>query len=167
MIEKCKNICSYEITDLSIKNYNGHKHLGSTSDTTIKEISMHVDNPKGPGLVNNIQKTVTMQEFIFTDKVSVFMTCEINSCGKKMPYAVGSPVFTCPSCGTCQKIKGAKKVLPLGYCSVVSILHVWHESEPIKLYLLFALLIYSSRNVCAVCVRTNSRFVCITVRAFY
>ena len=32
MIEKCKNSNSYEITDLSVKNYNGHTHLGSTSD---------------------------------------------------------------------------------------------------------------------------------------
>ena len=118
MIEKCKNSCSYEITDLSIKNYNEHKHLGSTSDTTILEISMHVDNTKGPGLVNNIQKTVTMQELIFTGKVIVFMTCEIDSCEKKMPYPVGSPFFTCPSCGTCQKIKGRKRC----YCLVIAVL---------------------------------------------
>ena len=32
MIEKFKNSSSYDITDLSIKNYNGHKHLGSTYD---------------------------------------------------------------------------------------------------------------------------------------
>ena len=40
MIEKCKSSSSYYITDLSVKNYNGHTHLGSTSDTTIKEIDM-------------------------------------------------------------------------------------------------------------------------------
>ena len=32
--------------------------------------------------------TEKLQEFIFTDKVSVFMTCQINSCKKKMPYAI-------------------------------------------------------------------------------
>ena len=47
MIEKCKSSSSYYITDLSVKNYNGHTHLGSTSDTTIKEIDMYVDNPQG------------------------------------------------------------------------------------------------------------------------
>lgn len=62
MIEKCKSSSSYYIIDLSIKNYNGHTHLGSTSDTTIKEIDMYVDNLQGPQLVTNIQK------FIFTDK---------------------------------------------------------------------------------------------------
>ncbi|CAH3148867.1 unnamed protein product [Pocillopora meandrina] len=41
---------------------------------------MYVDNPQGPQLVTNIQK------FIFTDK--------IHSCKKKMPYTIGSPVFT-------------------------------------------------------------------------
>lgn len=46
MIEKCKNASSYEITDLSVKKYNGHTPLGSTSDTAIKEINMHVDNPQ-------------------------------------------------------------------------------------------------------------------------
>lgn len=66
MIEKCKNSSSCDITDLSIKNYNGHKHLGSTYDTTIKEINMHVANPQRPQLVTNIQKTATIQEFIFT-----------------------------------------------------------------------------------------------------
>ena len=51
------------------KELQWHTHLGSTSDTTIKEIDMYVDNPQGPQLVTNIQK------FIFTDKVSVFVTC--------------------------------------------------------------------------------------------
>lgn len=54
MIEKCKNLCSYEIIDLSIKNYNGYKYFGLISDIIIKEISMYVDNFKGLGLVNNI-----------------------------------------------------------------------------------------------------------------
>ena len=125
MIEKCKNSNSYEITDLSVKNCNGHTHLGSTSDTTIKEISMHVDNPKGPQLVTNIQKTVTIQEFIFTDKVSVFMICQINSCKKKMPYVIDSPVFTCPSCGTCQKVKGAKKGATARLCAEIEGKQVW------------------------------------------
>lgn len=60
MIEECKNSSRYDITDLSIKNYNGHKHLVSTYDTTIKEISMYVDNLQRPQLVTNIQKTVTI-----------------------------------------------------------------------------------------------------------
>ena len=111
MIEKCKNSNSYEITD--------------QSDTTIKEISMHLDNPKGPQLVTNIQKTVTIQEFIFTDKVSVFMTCQINSCKKKMPYVIESPVFTCPSCGTCQKVKGAKKGATAWLCAEIEGKQVW------------------------------------------
>ena len=38
------------------------------------------------------------------------MTCQINSCKKKIPYAIGPPVFTSPSCCTCQKVKGVKKV---------------------------------------------------------
>lgn len=125
MIEKCKNSRSYEITELSVKNYNGHTHLGSTSDTTIKEINMHVENPKGPHLVTNIQKAVTIQEFIFTDKVSVFMICQINTCKKKMPYAIGSPVFTCQSCGTCQKVKSAKKGATARLCAEIEGKQVW------------------------------------------
>ena len=26
-----------------------------------------------------------------------------------MPYVTESPVFTCPNCGTCQKVKGQKE----------------------------------------------------------
>ena len=130
MIEKCKNSNSYEVTDLSVENYNGHMHLGSTNGTTIKEISMHVlnivENPKGPQLVSNIHKTATKQELIFTDsKVSVFMTCYINNCKKEIPYVIESPVFTCPSCGSCQKVKGAKKGATAQLCAAIEDKKVW------------------------------------------
>ena len=37
------------------------------------------------------------------------MTCQINSCKKKISCAIESPVFTWPSCGVCQRVKAAKK----------------------------------------------------------
>ena len=38
MIQMCENSKSYEIKDLSVKNYSGHTHLGTTVTTSMKEI---------------------------------------------------------------------------------------------------------------------------------
>ena len=40
---------------------------------------------------------IGIQEFKFVDKVYVFMTCQIKSCKKKMPHAVGSTILKCLS----------------------------------------------------------------------
>ena len=53
------------------------------------------------------------------------MTCQINSSKKKMPYAIEYPVFTCPSCGTCQKVKGAKKGATAWLCARIEGKEVW------------------------------------------
>ena len=55
-----------------------------------------------------------------TDKVSVLVTCQINSCKRKIPYAIESPVFTWPSCGVCQKVKAAKKGTTARLCAQIA-----------------------------------------------
>ena len=125
LIETCQNMKSYEIKDLSVKNYSGHTHLGTTAETTIKEIDMQVDNPKGPELLSNVKKTINVKEFIFTDKVNVFMACQVQSCKKKMPYSVGSAIYTCTNCGTCQKLKAATKGATARLCTEIEGKQVW------------------------------------------
>jgi len=42
-----------------------------------------------------------------------------------MPYVIESPVFTCPSCGTCQKVTGAKKGATARLCAEIKGKQVW------------------------------------------
>ena len=47
------------------------------------------------------------------------------SCRKKMPYSVGSTTFTCTSCGTCQKVKLAKKGATARLCAEMEGHQTW------------------------------------------
>ena len=79
---------SYEIKNLSVKNFNGkaedaprnnnrnHVHSNNIIDPLMKEL-------KGKELLINIKKTITVEEFKFTDKVNTFMVCQIPNCKKK------------------------------------------------------------------------------------
>ena len=125
MITHCKNATAYEMKNLSVKNYSGNTHLGTTATTTIEEIEMKIDNIQGPELLNNLQQTITVDEFLFADKVNIFMTCQIQACKKKMPYSVGSTVFTCPSCRTSQKVRAAKKGISARLCIELNGKQVW------------------------------------------
>ena len=125
MITHCKNATAYEMKNLSVKNYSGNTHLGTTATTTIEEIEMKIDNIQGPELLKNLQQTITVDEFLFADKVNIFMTCQIQACKKKMPYSVGSTVFTCPSCRTSQKVRAAKKGISARLCIELNGKQVW------------------------------------------
>ena len=125
MITRCNNSTAYEIKNLSVKNYSGNTHLGTTATTAIEEIEIEIDNIQGPGLLNNLQQTITVEEFLFADKVNIFMTCQIKSCNKKMPYSVGNTVFTCPYCRASQKVKAAKKGISARLCINLDGKQVW------------------------------------------
>ena len=56
------------------------------------------------------------------------MTCHINSCKKKTPYAIESPVFTGSSCGTCQKVKGARNGATAWLCAQIEGKEVSHTA---------------------------------------
>ena len=80
---------------------------------------------KGKELLTNIKKTITVEEFKFTDKVNTFMVCQIPNCKKKMPYAVDCKVITCASCGTCQKVKACEKGMSAHLCAQIDGKDVW------------------------------------------
>ena len=82
MIQKCNSLKSYEFTNLCVKNYSGHGHLGTTATTTIKEIDLKIDNLKGPDLLQESQKSITVNGLFFTDKVNIVWTCQ-NKCSTR------------------------------------------------------------------------------------
>ena len=115
----------YEINNLSVKNFNGKTHLGTTTETTFTPIDPLMKELKGKELLTNIKKTTTVEEFKFTDKVNTFMVCQIPNCKKKMPYAVDCKVITCASCGTCQKVKACEKGVSARLCAEVDGKDIW------------------------------------------
>ena len=100
---------SYKMKNLRVKNFNGKTHLETTTETTFTPIDPLMKELKGKELLTNIKKTITADEFKFTDKVNTFMVCQIPNCKKKMLCAVDCKVITCASCGTCQKVKACEK----------------------------------------------------------
>ena len=116
---------SYDIKNLSVKHFNGKTHLGTTTETTFTPIDTLLKDIKGKELLTNIKKTITVEEFKFTDKVNTFMVCQIPNCKKKMPYAVYCKVITCASCGTCQKVKACEKGMSAHLCAQIDGKDVW------------------------------------------
>lgn len=116
---------SYDIKNLSVKNFNGKTHLGTTTETTFTPIHTLLKDIKGKELLTNIKKTITVEEFKFTDKVNTFMVCQIPNCKKKMPYAVDCKVITCASCGTCQKVEACEKGMSAHLCAQIDGKDIW------------------------------------------
>ena len=54
---------SYDIKNLSVKNFNGKTHLGTTTETTFTPIDTLLKDIKGKELLTNIKKTITVEEF--------------------------------------------------------------------------------------------------------
>ena len=102
--------------------------LGTTPTTTCQKVDLQLTEVKGPQLLSNTEKEIVIQEFKFVDKVNVFMTCQIKSCKKKMPHAVGSTVLKCASCGTSQKVKGAENGMSARFCAEIDGKDCWLTS---------------------------------------
>ena len=116
---------TYSFQNLSVKNYSGMTLLGTTPTTTFQKVDLQLTEVKGPQLLSNTEKEIVIQEFKFVDKVNVFMTCQIKSCKKKMPHAVGSTVLKCTSCGTSQKVKAAQNGMSARLCAEIDGKDCW------------------------------------------
>lgn len=116
---------SYEIKNLSVKNFNGKTHLGTTTETMFTPIDPLMKELKREELLTNIKKTITVEEFKFTGKVNTFMVCQIPNCKKKIPYAVDCKVITCASCGSCQKVKECEKGMSVRLCAELDVKDIW------------------------------------------
>ena len=116
---------TYSFQNLSVKNYSGMTLLGTTPTTTFQKVDLQLTEVKGPQLLSNTEKEIVIKEFKFVDKVNVFMTCQIKSCKKKMPHAVGSTVLKCTSCGTSQKVKAAENGMSARLCAEIDGKDCW------------------------------------------
>lgn len=101
----------YKFENLTVKNYSGTTLLGTAPVTTYEETNLELESTKGPELLSNTERDLTVAEFNFVDKVNIFMTCQLKTCNKRMPHALGSTVFKCHACGATQKVKSAKKAM--------------------------------------------------------
>ena len=109
LLSKLESGQSYCFQNLSIKKYSGITLLGTTPTRTFKETDLQLNEVKGTTLLSNTEREIVIKELKFFDKASVFVICQIPSCKKKMPQAVGVSVFKCLSCRTTQKVKAAGK----------------------------------------------------------
>ena len=57
--------------------------LLGTAPTTYIETDLKFNCTKGPELLSNTERELTIAEFNFVDKVNIYMTCQIKSCQKK------------------------------------------------------------------------------------
>ena len=83
LIDQVQNNKSYTFKNLSVKNYSGNTMLGSTASTTFDEVQTELKQVKGPDLLENKDKKVTVKEFKFVDKLNIYFQCQIKSCNKK------------------------------------------------------------------------------------
>ena len=77
--------------------------LGSTTSKTFDEVQTELKQVKGPDLLENKDKKVTVNEFKFVDKLNIYFQCQIKYCNKTMPHNITANIITCPSCGATQK----------------------------------------------------------------
>ncbi|KAK2549400.1 hypothetical protein P5673_030229 [Acropora cervicornis] len=98
LIDQVQNNKSYTFKNLSVKNHSGNTMLGSTASTTFDEVQTELKQVKGPDLLENKDKKVTVKEFKFVEKLNIYFQCQIKYCNKTMPYNITANIITCPSC---------------------------------------------------------------------
>ena len=125
LIDKVQNSKSYTFKNLSVKSYSGNTMLGTTAWTTFDEVQTELKQVKGPDLLENKEKKVTVQEFKFVDKLNIYFQCQIKACNKKMPYDINANIIKCPSCGATQKTKASKKAMSARLCADVDGRETW------------------------------------------
>lgn len=127
LTDKLESGKAYKLTNLTIKNYAGNTNLGTTVETTFTQEDLQLEEMKGAKLLAelNNEEELIVKEFKFVDKVNVFLTCQIKTCNKRMPYSVGCVTAKCQSCGTTQKVKFAKQGMSARLCTEVEGKDLW------------------------------------------
>ena len=73
LTEKVENSKSYTLKNLRVKNYSGNAMLETTVSTPFDEVQSELKELKGPDLLQNTDKEVTVQEFKFVDKLNIYL----------------------------------------------------------------------------------------------
>ena len=127
LIKTLENGKSYHVKNLSVKNYSGNTLLGTTPSTLFEDsdTTISLDKIKGPQLLANAEKNISVSEFKFVDKLNIYIICQIKTCNKKMPHMPGKNVVQCPHCGASQKVKNATKNITARLCADLNGQEVW------------------------------------------
>lgn len=128
LIDQVQNNKSYTFKNLSVKNYLGNTMLGSTASTTFDEVQTQLKQVKGPDLLENKDKKVTVKEFKFVDKLNIYFQCQMKSCNKKKPYNITANIITYPSCGATEKTKASKKAMSARLRADVDGTETWYTA---------------------------------------
>lgn len=101
--------------------------LGTTPTTLFEEsdVTVPLEKIKGPELLANAEKTISVSEFKFVDKLNVYNICQIKTCNKKMPHMPGKNIVQCPHCGASQKVKNATKNITARLCADLDEQELW------------------------------------------
>lgn len=127
LIKTLKNGKSYHVKNLSIKNCSGNTLQGTTSTTLFEEgdVTVSLDKIKAPELLANAEKTISVTEFKFVDKLNIYIICQIKTYNKKMPQMPGKNIVQCPHCGASQIVKNATKNITARLCADLDGQEVW------------------------------------------
>lgn len=82
LIANIKTSQSYLLKNLSVKNFQGKTFLSTTPTTTVSPTTLTLQSVKGPHMLENPEKEVTVANFNMVSKLNVFSSCIV--CNKKL-----------------------------------------------------------------------------------
>lgn len=132
----------YKFENLTVKNYSGTTLLGTAPVTTYEETNLELESTKGPELLSNTERDLTVAEFNYVDKVNIFMTCQLKTCNvapisstssiplADQPFVVGPGFSPVPAKLVNQIVAG--KYIDLSKLLAANLVHA--ETEPQLLF---------------------------------
>eukprot|EP00794_Sanderia_malayensis_P001010 gene1010-330_t len=68
---------TYKFTSLAVKHFKGSCFLATKPNTTVEEVDQQINDIKGPQLLNNPHKQITLKRFSMVKGLSVFFLPEL------------------------------------------------------------------------------------------
>lgn len=82
LIANIKTGQSYLLRNLTVKNFQGKTFLSTTPTTNVSPTSLTLQSVKGPDILENPEKEVTVAYLNMVSKLNVFSSCKV--CNKKL-----------------------------------------------------------------------------------
>ena len=83
LVGKVQNSKSYSLKNPSVKNYSGNTMLETTVSTVFNEVQTDLEQVKGPDLLENSDKKVTVQEFNLWTNLTFTCSVKLNLATKR------------------------------------------------------------------------------------
>ena len=119
LIEELFDGCSYEFFNLCVKQFQGSVYLATSLHTTFKEVEQQVEILQGPSLLVNVEKQITVKQFDFVKKLSIFVSCQF--CKRKITEILADDLYVKwqnQSCGARQRKSIVKQMLLCSYWQI-------------------------------------------------